>query len=446
MLYLVIFAALAIGFYTATSSAVAIASNERRIYLAHNAAESGLGFIGYQIESVRIPTGSPDEVWDELTSSLKSALEGTGNLGSRTVYIDDEQMLIPADPDEYITLDSGGSQFRVQLERSGQRVAVKVTGKVGSQILRRAIQLEYDLIQNTSTIFDYGLATRSKVSMNSNSRIVGATDAARGSILSTTTQQPALAMDGNATISGRVSLANSAGQVTAMSNSSIGGYIVGTSGFNSQIKKGIEPPEFPTVSSAIFEPYATNVLAVPLAQYDQYLKNIRIKAGTNPRFNNNSVLEGVIFIETPNQILFDSNTKIRGVVVVQDNPIGDPTINRLEFQSNVTLEGVESLDPAVFGDLTKLTGTNILAPQFHVHFNSNFGSTGGAIVAGRMEFDSNANGTIRGSVINLDDTGVHFDGNASIVIETPPGNKIPTGLSFSSTFRPIADTYEEVIP
>jgi hypothetical protein len=85
-----------------------------------------------------------------------------------------------------------------------------------------------------------------------------------------------------------------------------------------------------------------------------------------------------------------------------------------------------------------------LAPNFYVHFNSNFGSVGGTIVAGQMNFDSNAYGTVKGSVINLEDTSVEMDSNATITVEAHGLSDTPTGLYFSSIFAARPDTYTEL--
>ena len=53
--------------------------------------------------------------------------------------------------------------------------------------------------------------------------------------------------------------------------------------------------------------------------------NIRIKAGANPKFNANTVIRGVVYVETPNQITFNGGATIQGVIVVQNNPTGDIT-------------------------------------------------------------------------------------------------------------------------
>jgi hypothetical protein len=90
-----------------------------------------------------------------------------------------------------------------------------------------------------------------------------------------------------------------------------------------------------------------------------------------------------------------------------------------------------------------LKGSMIIAPTFNLHFNSNFGSIGGVIAGSKLEFDSNARGSISGTVMNLQDTSIHLDSNADIGIAAP-GIGLPAGFGFSSTYKPIRETYEEI--
>ena len=88
----------------------------------------------------------------------------------------------------------------------------------------------------------------------------------------------------------------------------------------------------------------------------------------------------------------------------------------------------------------------ILAPSFDIHFNSNFGTVSGAIVGSKIEFDSNANGTINGSIINLADTATHFDSNAEISVANPGTAGAKPGLYFGSRYVPLPGSYQEVSP
>ena len=55
MLYLVLFATLAVGFYASTGTNAQVSTNELRRYKALGAAESGMDFMRYELFQVAIP-------------------------------------------------------------------------------------------------------------------------------------------------------------------------------------------------------------------------------------------------------------------------------------------------------------------------------------------------------------------------------------------------------
>src|SRR5215212_9475827 len=55
MMYLVLFASMAVGFYSAAGTAVEVSSNEQEQVKTLGAAESGLEFIRFQLAQVSIP-------------------------------------------------------------------------------------------------------------------------------------------------------------------------------------------------------------------------------------------------------------------------------------------------------------------------------------------------------------------------------------------------------
>src|SRR5690242_3839794 len=69
MLYLVLFAALALGFYAQTNLGAQVAGNEERALAAQNATESGLQFMRYQLSRVKVlPTVPRDQVFENLSN------------------------------------------------------------------------------------------------------------------------------------------------------------------------------------------------------------------------------------------------------------------------------------------------------------------------------------------------------------------------------------------
>jgi hypothetical protein len=214
----------------------------------------------------------------------------------------------------------------------------------------------------------------------------------------------------------------------------------------------VTAPEFPVIDSSSFATYVPSATAPAGPQVittsnppGSSFTNIRIKAGANPKFSGGSILRGVVYIETPNQITFSGGVTIQGVIVVQNNPTGDPTTNTIKFSGNVTHQGVETLpDAAPFAGLPKLTGSFLLAPTFGVTMTGNSNQVGGTIVTSSLDISGTAGANVKGTVINLSDTSVNLTGTSDIVVSSTGTTNYPAGVTFGTHFAPLPDTYQEL--
>jgi hypothetical protein len=473
MFYLTLFATLAVGFYAAVNTSTQIASNDRRTTAARFAAESGMQFMRYQLANLQIPAGTKqDELFPAVYDRLSYLLDSSPNMRGHDVSVSEDgaRILVPGNG-EFVRVDDQGLQFRAEVSQYGENgLRVNVVGRDSTgdstEAALRGVQLDYDVAQNASSIFNYGVVTRSRIKLNSNSRIIGATDPRLGSVLSTSALTPTLDMDSNSRVSGDVSFTAST-QVPQMdSNSTIAGETRNSPELLDHVHFKVPEPEFPVVDTDAFKKFAgstagyggTTITPPNSSGVTKYsstaIRNVLIKASPHPdrwvEFDSNITIDGVIYIETPNKVRFNSNCDIRGAIVVQNDPTYDHTRNMIEFESNAKISPIESLvgvnDTYFPKDLTSLTGSTILAPSFSVRFNSNFGSTGGCIIADEIHFDSNAAGVIRGSVINMKDTTVTMAGNANITVESMGTSNYPTGVHFGSHYLPLPGTYREVRP
>ena len=59
-------------------------------------------------------------------------------------------------------------------------------------------------------------------------------------------------------------------------------------------------------------------------------------------------MQGVLYIQTPNNVSFSGNTNIQGVIVVENNPRAARRGNSLSFSGNVSAQGPDTL-PASYG-------------------------------------------------------------------------------------------------
>ena len=257
-------------------------------------------------------------------------LTGTGNLGARRVGYDGRTVSIPEGPGDYLHLGTGGAGFRVTMTQFGERLRVKVIGSHDGEPSRlgRAIEVDYVLINHPSEVFDYGVASRGKVQFksNANTKLLGTPDADAG-VLATFPGSPAI-QTGKGAIEGSLSVVGSKNQVT------LGGGSVGGSSAAADIMAGQvtvrAAPEFPYVHTSVFRPFATKVYNAS----DTLHKNVRVPARAGASFDASDVIEGILYVESPNTVTFSGNATVRGVIIFEN--ANDRSVNVLDFKGNVT--------------------------------------------------------------------------------------------------------------
>jgi hypothetical protein len=144
MLYMIIFAALALGFYAATNMSSQISSNEKRTIEAQLAVESGMQFLQYHLNAVSIPTSlTTDQAFEELCMQLEGRLEG-GNLGSYKIGYRPTAPGIPGEiripdlPGQTISLTPNSPGFRAVITAGDPAITVKFTGVANGGAIRAA--------------------------------------------------------------------------------------------------------------------------------------------------------------------------------------------------------------------------------------------------------------------------------------------------------------------
>ena len=150
MLYLVVFAALALGFYATVSIAAQLSANEARASEAQQAAESGFQFLRYHLNAVNVSGGlTPTQAFEELHAQLRARLESKGNLGTKTLGYRASTATVPGEiriPDlaaDTIALTDSGAGFRAVITDGSPSITVKFTGTAGRGSTRRAVSLQF---------------------------------------------------------------------------------------------------------------------------------------------------------------------------------------------------------------------------------------------------------------------------------------------------------------
>jgi len=463
MLYLILFSSLAVGFYAATNTAVQVSSNERHARQAMLSAESGMEFMRLVLGNVEIPPNTPsDQMWGKLCTQVAAQIDRTPNFGNAAVTPPAAGvttwtlpvLTLPSGAQTTITLAPHDTNVEtVDVVAYGLEPDLRTDKTKGVPPLHRKIQVTYKKGPRASDIFDYGVASKSAISMSGNAQITGAAgQLGRGSVLSATSNPVPLSMTGKPSISGDFSYTNPSGAPTFASGT-IAGYKSSDSDFAAHIHSGVREPEFPTIDTSSFEKFVPAADAAPSASLitanppstRKAFTNIRIKAGVNPSFAAGTVIQGVVYVETPNQLTFTGGVTIQGVIVVQNNPTGDATTNTIKFGGNVTHQGVETLpNSGVFTGLPQLSGSFLLAPTFAVTMTGNSNNVGGTIVTSKLDISGTAGANVKGTVINLNDTAVNMTGTSDIIIQASGADHYPAGVTFGSHFTPDAKTYVEL--
>ena len=440
MIFLALFVTLAVSFSAASNMNLRQAHNSQGVQNASLAAESGVQYMLATLQRIVVPPADArSNLLLAVADHLVEQMDGTANLRSGEVTFDGASIHVPP-----IAVDATGRSFQADISRTaGGNLVLSVRGTY--QSFQRGIRMEVKPVPKMSPVFDFGIASKGKISMSGNSTVTGINNAAEANILSATySQLEAVKMGSNAKVQGDISTSNPDSYVTVSGSASVAGQ-TRTGSLTDHIHIGVGDVEFPEINPSIYAPFATNVLdRTTDYSKDMTLDNVRIKAGTNPTFAGNATFRGVVYIEHPNVVKFTSSLNITGVIVTEDP--GDNVFNTdtISFAGSVNTLGVEELpDEPQFHQLRQMPGTMLLAPGFAVQFHGDFGTLGGTIAADKIVFAGNAKGTVCGGVISYSDVEFTVTSDTTVSIDRSKYKDAPPGFIQPTTFIALANTYGE---
>jgi hypothetical protein len=463
MLYLIIFSALALGFYTQSTLSVQVSSSERRLNESQAAAESGLQYMRYWLSTLDVPGDKPkDKVLEEVYQELAGQLETTGSLRNPVTGVD--QLLgwyalnpkppapqnpyaisVPAAPG-FIWLQKGGPGFRAIITESNRQLTVRVIGQAGGSTIAKAIEVKFDVTRHTSDSLKFGVASKGTVTIDVNAKLLGV-NSLDGNMLITATTNPALTMGSNTAVSGEISFTQANPLMSVASSASIYG-TTAPGIWGPHVLKAQTAPEFPQINTEDFLPFVLK--ADGTKNYytgGTVLKNVVLKANQTYNFSGGETFQGVLYIETPCIVNFSGGVNLQGVMVAQTPTTGSILTNQINISGNCTFQGVETL-PATADfppELRAMTGSQMILPKFKFTCTGNFTSMGGSIAADQISFDGSSSGTIKGSLINLSGNPVLLSGK-TLTIDHTSVNKYPAGILFGHHYSPKPGSYMEVNP
>jgi len=436
MIFLCVFATLAVSMATMTGTGLETADDLRKANGARACAESGHQIVRFWLSRASISGMSPTaQVFSLLVTEVQLDLAANGITNIVPTW-DGSVLTIPDVP-----LDSEARQtFSAVISQiDPDTVRVDVTGNY--RTLSKTIRINYDFDKRKHTVFDYGVASKGPLTLWGNILLAGITVAADVYIESENVS-PALSIIGNSQIAGDVSITNpDADDAVDLQGGQAGiGGETGQDAIDNHVDFGAESPEFPQPNPTYFEHYATNAIDFNSTTHE----NIRIPAGTNPSFAAGTILKGVIFIETPNVVTFAGHVDITGIFVGDGEPTDDSGTNSMDFQGTVSNSPVSELTEPQFAGIADETGTFIMAPGFDLEFGGNFGTVGGAIAANGVKFSGNAGGTINGSILNYGDKEMVLSGTGNLLFNSSGSGETPAGFVPEIILEYIAYSYAEL--
>jgi hypothetical protein len=455
MLYLVLFSTLALGFYAATTTAVQVSNNDSQVSRAFLASESGLDFMRYHLAHVSISAFSTD-VTTELANDLKDRLEPTGNMSGLTVGVSGTVINIPAEPNKYVKLDAAGSGgFRATITDWPEqgKVVMKVIGRYGTTTVARAIQMDFTRVPKEPSIFDFAVASKGQIVMKKHAvTSLDPNKTSEAKMMSAMSATPSVLVTGGE-IGGKVTIVTDDPTTEATEHSTIvvtGGTVAGETNAaaivaDTTARATNSPPAFPEFNTEVYRTFASSTTTG--AAGNTVLKNVRIPAGSNPTFNGDATLQGIMYVESPNEVTINGSLNLNGFIVFEGE--GDSSVNSLSISGNITTGPLPS--SSEFDPIRSASGVAILAPTTALKLT---GSARGMLKGNVITSTFLASGTPatviieHGSLITLEETAgsATFDGKTIKFNGTGANNLPKVGMGFAAAYDPEPESYEELMP
>jgi len=441
---IILLAGLAVALVGLSSVELTKACNSSDVDGALLAAESGLAFLQHVAQGVELPSDTTDETLPERLHAQLAGLLAFATVSQPAVTLADGIITIaPIDlPDSSFTcrLDSDDSQ-------TTPACRLTVTGHHGA--VCRRVQVLLVCSARPADVFGHGIASRGSVSIQGNASLTGVTEAADASVLSASGEPVTIELGGHASMTGDLYVAGQ--DASSVSLSGHGLSVAGTSDLDEIIADHLhiveEAPEFPETDTADLAAHATNVVdANTDLGSGQTFTNIRIAAGTNPTFGSDTVLNGIVYVEAPNIVTFNSST-LNGMIVTADGGAYPIAECQIDFKGRTTAPGVTALpETPEFADLRQLAGTILLAPGFGATFRGSSNLFNGVLAADQLTFRGNLDiaGDLAGVILGLGAYPLTLSGNASIQVSHRDGSVLPVGFKHPLGLGIVPGSYSEL--
>jgi hypothetical protein len=436
MIFVLIFSALAVSMATLSGTNAQLASNQHKVDCAIASTESGQEAMRYWLTRVEIPSSiPPSNYFGTIVSTLQNDLTDNG-ISNITVHNDGS--VTP------VVLDSASGQgFEGEILIDANSLNVLQVFTTGGSEITRTIKVHYDIEPYEYPIFDFGMATKGPVHFLGNPTIRGINSNSEADIfIDSQSNNLAMLVTGNTNFDGDITVGNTLANIDLWGDVQIGGD-TGQAAIDNHVTIGNETPEFPVPDTQHFQQYATGDVIDSSTDLSNSmtLTNATIQAGTDPNFVGNIIIEGILYIEQPNIVIFNGNVDSRGMIVAEGDP-NNPGTNSMTFLGNFATNPVP---PGVqFDAIRQETGSSILAPAFAVTFAGNFSALSGVMAVSGVHFSGNVNAIVEGTIINYSDNPTTVMGNAILNFDRSDDIKVPAGFDTHRILTYNPSSYEEL--
>jgi hypothetical protein len=217
MLYLVIFATLAVGFAEASIMSAQISRNERNLAQARASAEAGMTFARYYVGSMALPSGTTSaNLLANTATQMGTQLNNTTNIGGtgKTIAVTGGTTIYIPSQSGWVTVDGNtGAKFRITITQHPTVTTNLVVTSQGSSMDGSVIRGEQ--MQFTPAPKPYAIIGTSAVTF-SGPAFTDSYDASKGAYNAATAHQiGSIASNGNITLSNTVKVNGDARYGTA---------------------------------------------------------------------------------------------------------------------------------------------------------------------------------------------------------------------------------------
>jgi hypothetical protein len=438
---LVVTSALGLALCAVGSGELAVSDSYADMTNAFMAAESGLQIATKALVDLEIPADTDaDSVMDDLATSLASRFASGVQRNS------DGDIVVPA-----CTLACGQFELRIsQVTSADGTLGCRVWAVGTKDGTSRTLSLDFAVANRMPGIFDYGVAAKGSIMVKGSAQIVGLPGSTGGpDIFSACAAGTPMTVKSSAVIAGDLAIMGSSPfDVDLNGNASVGGTTDPDLIRSDHIATNVEEPQWPKYDIEQFRDMTTTVVnsGTNLNGSNIVLENVLIKAGTNPQFKNNTVLNGIVFVEYPNDVNFKSDVTVNGLIVADPGPT-DALAGTIEFKSGASLPGVDALpDTDTWAQIKEHTGTAILAPGSAVRFKAQATGINGAIVGAEVDFkaSSEVSGPHAGPILSLSESfEMEFKAGALISLAEEPSDDLPAGFVSERCIEACFESYTE---